>query len=219
VRRRIWESTFTRRLKERVARIIEKSATDDELYDRTYYMEVVDPYMSGGVQSIAASILQEFRPESVVDVGCGSGLLLLSLAEQAPSVQTVGLERSGAGVQICQERGVNVRAFDIETDPVPSDRFSVCVSTEVAEHIPHRHTDRFVDLLCSLADHVVLTAAGPGTGGTDHVNERPQSYWIKRFDARGFSHDGPLSARLSGTWRENGVSACFCDGLMIFARR
>jgi hypothetical protein len=49
-------------------------------------------------------------------------------------------------------------------------------SFEVAEHIPERLEDRYVDMLCLLGNLIVISAATPGQGGMDHVNEQPHAY-------------------------------------------
>ena len=76
----------------------------------------------------------------------------------------------------------------------------------------------FVDLLSSLSDHVVMTAAPPGQGGTDHVNEQPNSYWIEKFRKRGFRYDETLTQRTRTDWKEKGAADFYYRNVMIFAR-
>ncbi len=114
-------------------------------------------------------------------------------------------------------RGLDVRKFDLEHDEREShDGYDVAVSMEVAEHLPEHCADRFVSLLASLAPIVVLTAAHPGQGGTDHVNEQPASYWITKFNGRGFYLDSVLSDRWKSEWKIAGIASWYWTNIMVF---
>ncbi len=93
------------------------------------------------------------------------------------------------------------------------------ISTEVAEHLPESAADRFVELLTSVAPAAVVTAALPGSGGKDHVNEQPNAYWVAKFAARGFTLHEELTTRLRDEWRDAGVDQVFYKSLMIFRQR
>jgi hypothetical protein len=69
------------------------------------------------------------------------------------------------------------------------------VCCEVAEHRDARHADTFVENLTSASSTVFLTAAEVGQGGLNHVNEQPNSYWIEKFDHRGFALHGEFDRK------------------------
>jgi SAM-dependent methyltransferase len=203
-------------LRYRAVARLERSASPDELYDDHYYDAGVDPLMLSSADAIARSIQAEFAPRSAIDVGCGTGALMAAL--ERLGVKCLGLDYAAAAVERCERRGLRVRRFDIEHDGVPSERADVAVSTEVAEHLPEASADLVVELLTTLAPLVVFTAALPGSGGKDHVNEQPNVYWIRKFDARGFTYHRDLSMRLRGEWRSAAVDEIFCRSLMVFER-
>ena len=75
------------------------------------------------------------------------------------------------------------------------------------------------DLLTRLAPVILFTAASPGQGGTDHVNEQPPSYWMAKFRERGFEHERDQSQRWSDTWKAAAdVESWYYENLMIFRR-
>jgi SAM-dependent methyltransferase len=187
----------------------------DEIYDKRYF-ELIDSLAGSSTDAIAASIQGELEPSFVVDVGCGSGALLACL--QAGGVNALGLEQSEAALALCRKRGLNVRKFDLECDDAPREHADVAISLEVAEHLPELVADRYVDLLCQLSGFVVLTAAQPGQGGTDHINEQPHSYWKSKFAERGFIFDEQLSGKWKCDWKNRGVAAFYSQNLMIFRR-
>ncbi len=205
-----------KRLRARAIGSLERRASHEEMYDAAYYATYVEPAMRTSVGVIAASILERYQPRTVVDVGCGTGLLLVHLREAG--VQVEGLEYSEAACKVCRERELKVHRVNLETDVLPSLRADVVVSTEVAEHLPESCADRFVDALCGIAGTVVLTAATPGQGGTDHVNEQPHEYWVGKFRARGMAFDEAATLAWRARWKDAGALACYYQNVMLFGR-
>jgi SAM-dependent methyltransferase len=191
----------------------------DWTYSDDYYRNDVEGPAVRSAGAIAATIVREFHPHSVVDVGCGTGALLAALRDRG--CQVFGLEYSRAALRYCQRRQLDVERFDIERGAFKRGRsFDVVSSMEVAEHLPASVADRYVDILTSLASVAVFTAAPPGQGGADHVNEQLPAYWIEKFRARGFEHLGDTSQKWREEWRSGGmVQAWYYDNLMLFQRR
>jgi len=190
----------------------------DAIYDSDYYAEFVERPAVRSAEPISESILLDLRPKTVVDVGCGTGPLLEALRKRG--CQVLGLEYSEAALQYCRRRKIDVRKFNLERDILEDDlTFDVVISMEVAEHLPDKVAGRYVDLLTRLSSVIVFTAAPPGQGGTDHVNEQPPSYWISKFRAVGFLHDEGLSRGWRERWRDgNIVDSMYYQNLMIFRR-
>lgn len=188
----------------------------DWIYDATYYARRVEAPAVESAGSIADSIVGELRPRRVVDVGCGTGALLEVLRDRGCEV--FGFEYSKAALAYCRERKLDVAKFDLEKDVLHDNRtFDVAVSMEVAEHLPAAVADRYVDLLVRLADTVVFTAAPPGQGGNDHVNEQLPEYWVGKFAQREFRLDDTRSRRWREAWQAGGkVQDWYYKNLMIF---
>src|SRR5262245_12113847 len=169
--------------------------------------------------AMARTIVEHFHPHSVVDIGCGTGALLVAFRDLGCSVS--GLEYAEAALRYCRERNLDVRKFDIERQVLrQAARSDLAVSFEVAEHLPEKRADRFVDLLCSLAPIVVCSAAKPGQeGGLDHVNCQPQSYWIEKFERRGYRFDHVAAGALCAQWRAQGVTWYYYENVMAFRGR
>jgi 2-polyprenyl-3-methyl-5-hydroxy-6-metoxy-1,4-benzoquinol methylase len=168
---------------------------------------------------IAERIVQDLGPATVLDVGCGAGALLAAL--RARGVLVEGLEYSSDRLKRCQERELPVHRFDLESgaEPPIAEVFDVVISLEVAEHLPPAVADRFVDLLAGRARRtVVFSAATPGQGGVDHVNEQPHRYWIERFEKRGFRFDEERSRAWRDSWHGTGVAWWYRRNLMLFHR-
>ena len=124
--------------------------------------------------------------KSVVDVGCGDGSWLFVLQEDYGKDDILGID--GPWIhedQLNIPKECFLRAPLDESLPIDR-KFDMAISLEVAEHLPEARAEGFVEDLTRLAPLVLFSAAVPGQGGTNHVNEQWQDYWIALFGARGF---------------------------------
>ncbi len=72
---------------------------------------------------------------SVLDVGCGAGLVIAALRE--PGRRVCGVEMSAEAVRSLEERGMEGRAVDLEADRLPfgDGEFDVVLCYDVIEHV------------------------------------------------------------------------------------
>ncbi len=155
----------------------------ERVYDDHFY-DTVDPTAVELYELVADSLIRLRSPGSVVDVGCGTGLMLTRFAERGVSVR--GVEGSRAAIQRAGLGDRIVRA-NLERGVPDLGRFDLCLCIEVAEHLNARKARGLVEGLTRLSDVVVFTAAPPGQRGTAHVNLQPKSYWRRLFAERGFA--------------------------------
>jgi len=191
-------------------------ASHDEVYD-AIYSHLVNRTVQPTMQVIAEDIVAYFKPASILDVGCGGGALLQSLKSRG--VRGLGLEYSEPALQMCRARELMAVKFDLERDEwTRNETFDVAVSTEVAGHLPEDCADRLVGLLCRAANTIIFTAAPPGQGGTDHLNEQPSEYWIGKFSRQGFMLDEPLTLEWRRAWKARRIVSFYHENLLIFRR-
>jgi SAM-dependent methyltransferase len=186
------------------------------VYDWDWYKSYIEEPAAHSAETISESIISDIGPHTVVDVGCGTGALLKAL--QSKGCEVFGLECSEVALRYCRNRGLTVMKFDLERDDFSGDQaFDIAISFEVAEHLPERAVRRYVDLLTRLSGVVLFTAAPPGQGGHDHVNEQPPSYWISMFKVHGYGCDEELAGRWREQWRASGgVVPWYYSNLLIF---
>ena len=199
-----------------VVRATAKNATHQEIYDQRYN-DFLDAVAVESVPAMAATIQRIFKPNSVIDVGCGAGTLLAQLKQNG--VEIKGLEYSDAGIARCKEKGVHVEKFDLETEQAVQENWDVTVSFEVAEHLPESLADNYVMVITQFSPVVIMSAATVGQGGFDHVNEQPHEYWIEKLQWRGFDYDGQTSQQVRIEWAGMGVASWYVNNTMIFRRR
>jgi cyclopropane fatty-acyl-phospholipid synthase-like methyltransferase len=201
-----------------VSRITIGSATHQEIYDERYY-NFVDEGALRNSNSMAESLVRNFKFKSLLDVGCGGGAFLMNL--RLFGVRVSGLEYSDDGLRRCFNRKLDVIKFDLEDCSksfTTSMSFDVVTSFEVAEHIPECMADRFVDVLVGNGSLIIMSAAVPGQGGLDHVNEQPHDYWIAKFNKRGFNYNISLTDKIRAEWAGFGVDKWYSSNVMIFER-
>jgi len=125
-----------------------------------------------------------FQPGSVLDVGCGRGAWLKVFAELGAS-RVTGYDGpwNSAGDMI--DPRIQFKAIDLDR-PFDSERVDLAMTLEVAEHLKPESSDAFVASLARCSDAVMFAAAFTDQGGTNHINERPHSFWGERFAALDF---------------------------------
>lgn len=164
------------------------------MYDQHFY----DVIREGARRSVDAALpiilpLLELPDQArILDVGCGEGWWADGFAQAGYFVTGVDSGDTGQRPDTFQFLERNL----MET--LPTGRWDLVVSLEVAEHLRQRRAVSFVRELCERADMVLFSAARPGQGGTGHVNEQPIGYWAELFEDQGFSVSGALRWHLWG---------------------
>lgn len=209
-------AVYRRVVPEPIRRFIRDRLTGRGFYSRAFF-DRMDRDQGASYDVLAGTIVERLRPSAVIDVGSGSGGLLAALARRGvPTL--VGLESSPAGAAAARRRHVDVRMYDLSQPFVLERRFDVAVCLEVAEHLPEAVADQFADGLTSGPDVLLFSAATPGQGGENHVNEQPHEYWIEKFAARGFAVDAETTAAVRAEWTARGVARWYCNNVILFRR-
>ena len=121
---------------------------------------------------------------SIADIGCGTGTwLAAALADEAQSA--FGIEGDWVKPDMIDDARIRFEARDLE-QRFSGPRVDLVLSLEVAEHLSSERADSFVADLVAMAPAVLFSAAVPGQGGVNHINEQWQSYWAAKFASHGY---------------------------------
>lgn len=215
--RAILRPVFGWKRRKQLRQLLERCFPKYFLYDRHFY-DRHDRVCRQSAEVMAADLFGNLKPQSVVDVGCGDGWLLDKLRAQGCH-RVQGYEYSAAGLRLTRQREIAADRLDLRQEIQSESKFDLCTCFEVAEHIEAQFADTIVRNLVKLAPVVVFSAAIPGQGGVDHVNEQPNSYWIERFIARGMTYDEATTAEFRQRWQANPeVAPWYGNNVMVFRR-
>jgi hypothetical protein len=140
-------------------------------------------------------LIQSICPDSrsrIIEIGCGSGGLLRYLSDECGYLEAHGLEHPS--LRGCSShQGLNVFYCDIEDQNLSDIRMNLCskydlvVCTEVAEHISSGAHMRFISLLVSLSNIVLMSSPPEGDRAFGHIGCRDPDYWIRNFGNAGYT--------------------------------
>lgn len=154
-----------------------------------------------------------FKPRSVVDVGCGSGQWCRAFIDAGVS-DVLGIDGDYVPRDSLVIPAGNFTPHDLTLPLSVQRRFDLALSLEVGEHLPESSAARFVLDLTALADVVVFSAAIPGQGGTNHVNEQWPDYWASHFADCKYACIDVLRPMI---WHDAAIEWWYRQNMLIFA--
>lgn len=191
-----------------------RNSTTDRLA-RRYDAEFYEGQCAGALSSarvVVPLVLELFPIGSVCDVGCGVAPWLRAFREMGVA-DVVGLDGEHvdkATLQIPPELFV---PCDLARSVKLGRRFDLALSLEVAEHLPPARAASFVHDLTALAPVVLFSAAIPGQGGRNHVNEQWQDYWARLFAAHDYV---PADAIRPAIWDNEAVEWWYRQNTLLY---
>ncbi|MEM6517246.1 MAG: methyltransferase domain-containing protein [Bacteroidota bacterium] len=165
---------------------------------------------------IVPIVNQWFRPENVIDVGCGVGAWLEVWKEQPNILEVMGLDARFVHSEFMR---VDIDNEFVEVDLNESlpklKRFDIAVCLEVAEHLKPERAESFVQDLTTLSNIILFSAAIPGQEGTQHINEQFLGYWIKIFLNHGYDCYDVIRPII---WNNKSVAWWFRQNTVLFIK-
>jgi SAM-dependent methyltransferase len=104
-------------------------------------------------------MVEQVRPRTVLDAGCGEGFVVSFLKERDPSLQLTGTDLNADAIQYAREHFSDTADFrigDIYDLPFETDAFDLVICSEVLEHLdkPERALE---ELKRVSREHVLIT--------------------------------------------------------------
>ncbi|MDA1316109.1 MAG: class I SAM-dependent methyltransferase [Acidobacteria bacterium] len=179
-------------------------------YSPEFYRRLRGP-ASDAAHQIVPWLVESLRPSSVVDVGCGSGTWLRAFDELGVH-DLLGID-GHLGSDVLDISRKQYHQHDLRGPIRLQRRFDLVMSLEVAEHLPPASARGFVESLASLGDIVAFSAAVPGQGGTQHVNEQWPEYWSALFDEQGYRAFDCFRSRF---WLDERIAWWYRQNLFLY---
>ncbi len=139
-------------------------------------------------RGVASVIYKQYRPQSLIDFGCGSGFHAAYFAEQGARV--LPLDFSPCPKEFRAPGLPEIVPLDLSRPLADKDlgRFDMALCLDVAEHLPPEKAPVLVENLTRFSDLIVFAGAPPDQGGTGHFNEQPHGYWVELFKEQDFRY-------------------------------
>lgn len=179
-------------------------------YDSAFFQNQAQA--AAGPRAVAPFLVKLLAPRSVVDVGCGVGVWLSAFREQGVE-DVLGLDGPYVNRSLLMIPADRFMECDLGCGVSQSRFFDLVVSLEVAEHLPADCADRFVRSLVGLGKVVLFSAAIPGQGGTNHINEQWPEYWQEHFAGHGYQVVDCLRPRF---WNDEAIPGCYRQNMLLF---
>lgn len=160
---------------------------------------------------ILATLPPAVPKRSVADIGCGTGTWLAA-ALASGSDTAFGIEGHWVTQEMLDDPRIHFAPQDLEqrfTGP----RVDLAISLEVAEHLTPERADSFVADLMALAPAVLFSAAIPGQGGVNHLNEQWQSYWARKFADHGYRAFDVVRPAI---WSDPAIPAWYRQNIILY---
>ena len=156
---------------------------NEKVYDKKFFQAHIA--FSERYTEMAQWLCANLKPKRAIDFGCGNGFIISQLKQCGVTV--TGVEGSLNAIEYAaQNITKDIQIADLNKS-LDFGKYDLVICSEVAEHLPKESADAFVNTLSSHSTKIIFfTAAEPGQGGVNHINEQPHEYWIEKFNMKGF---------------------------------
>ena len=152
---------------------------------------------------------------SVCDVGCGDGTWLRVFRDEGVA-NIVGIDGEYVTRYLLQIPVADFQPMDLRQEVRLQRSFDLVISLEVAEHLSEDRPVGFVEDLTRLTPVVLFSAANPGQGGRDHVNEQWQTYWTAIFADNDYIVCDVIRPKI---WRNRRIAYWYRQNTLIFCNQ
>jgi SAM-dependent methyltransferase len=165
-------------------------------------------------EPIVSAVLDIVQPESVIDVGCGTGEFLAVFREYGIG-ETRGIDGAYVDRTLLVIPQEDFLPLDLNQPFSLDQSYDLAICLEVAEHLAPASAADFVASLTRLAPVILFSAAIPYQGGNGHLNEQWPEYWAALFKQQGYV---PVDALRRKLWNNDQVDFWYKQNMLFFCQ-
>lgn len=166
---------------------------------------------------VVETIIALFKPRSVIDLGCGTGVYLHEFEKK--DVLVKGVDGSPAAIANSYLEKDKLLLRDLIFPFNLGEKYDCAICFEVAEHIPNDKSEILVDNIIRLSDQIFFTAASKGQGGKDHINEQDPDFWIDLFQNKGYTFMDKETQAVRKIFKGKNVIFWITNNIMLFKKK
>jgi SAM-dependent methyltransferase len=186
---------------------------EGKFYGGTFFKDLSEgSYKSAKV--MVPELIKIINPKSVIDIGCGLGAWL-KVFEENGIKEIFGIDGEYVNTSNLIIDKSKFLKHDLKQSLSIDKKYDLCISLEVAEHLPKESAESFVESLIKLSDVVVFSAAIPMQLGTHHINEQYPEYWANIFANKGYVVSDCIRPIF---WNNENVSYWFKQNMLVFVK-
>jgi SAM-dependent methyltransferase len=183
-------------------------------YDETFY-RYIERGAIRSAQVIIPLVLDRLKTESVLDVGCGVGAWVAEYHNQG-IIACLGVDGDYVKESSLLVSPASFVARDVGQPFDLRRRFDLAQCLEVGEHLEPLASKTLVANLVRHSDRVLFSAAVPGQGGENHINEQPYEFWRALFAEHEYIPYDFLRPLLRGT---TAVEIWYRHNIMLYVAK
>ena len=180
-------------------------------YDENFYLNE-DNQAKKSAEKIIPYLVKNLSINSALDVGCGTGSWL-SIWSKLGVNNFIGVDfmKPSSNLRIPLE---NYIQCDLSKEDIPiENHFDFAQCLECLEHVPKVRAEKIVNKLCCLTNKVLFSAATPGQGGENHINEQSLEYWRMIFKKNNFIPFDPVRTKFKN---EKSISFWYRNNVILY---
>lgn len=160
-------------------------------------------------------IIHEFNISSVIDIGTGIGTWL-SVAQQNGIEDYIGIDGDWVKKEMLKIPLDKFFSHDLSTPLVLNRKYDLAICLEVAEHLSESSADTLVQSIVRHSGLILFSAAVPGQGGQNHLNEQPPLYWEKKFNQYGYMFFDIIRPNI---WNDDEIEWWYKQNIFVVSNR
>ena len=166
-------------------------------------------------REILPNVLKLKKINSILDVGCGTGTWLSVALElgvkEIAGVDGAALDQTELKIPVGSFKNIDLtRALNLNR------KFDLAICLEVAEHLPESASKVLIGTLTDHSDFILFSAAIPGQGGQNHINEQWPDYWQELFATKGYF---PCDILRKAFWNNENVEWWYKQNILIYGTK
>lgn len=147
--------------------------------------------------AIAARIVNDFSPKTMLDAGCAKGFLVECLRDKG--VNAFGIDISEHAIASVYEPIKEYCKVASIADSLDS-QYDAIISIEVVEHIEKSESEVAIANLCKHSDKILFSSSPHDYSEVTHINVQQPEVWAQIFARNGFFRDLDYDASYITPW-------------------